>query len=333
MTGMVIDLNNMYIEDSAVAFDSLDDGFSDEQLEQNSLGTEHVEAEDLVDFEDLEDEVEEIEEVEEELEEEGLEEEEVEAEEEYEEIEDEEVDFEEYDVTLPNGEVIKLHEAVQGYKDSKALLAEREAFEAEKTTYEQSNLQLKRVLDLAKLEAERVIEDYAEFDWATLSRDDPQAYVENREFLDKYKARHKEILAEMQWVESKLEEEKKAEVTTKAAAANQILTRDIPGWNKDMYVDLMTYAVNGLGMDESFVTESVDAGFFKAIFMARQLEQGKQTVKAKIKRIGGSPKKVVKAAPKAAKAVDSKKAVITKRLESGSFDANDLGAAFGMLED
>lgn len=330
MSDMNIDLNDMYIEDADMSFEQLEDGFSDEQIEEASLGAEDVGAEDLVDdLEEYEDEEVEEEEVEED-EEEG---EEVAEEEIIEEDDEEEVDFEEYDVTLPSGETIKLHEAIQGYRSAQELAAAKEAFEAEKQSYEQSNTAIKKMLDLAKLEADRVIEDYADFDWATLSREDPQAYVENREFLDKYKARRKEIAAEMDHIEQKLITEKQEAVRVKAAEANTILTRDIPGWNKEMYVDLMTYAVKELGMDEQMVTDSVDAGFFKAINMARQLAQGKQAVKAKIKRVNSSPKKVVKPAAKVVKPVNTKKAVVNKKLETGQYDESDIGDMFSMLED
>lgn len=331
---MHIDLNDMYIEDADMSFDQLEDNLSDVQVEDASMGVENVDAEDLYDedddaFDAIEDEEveEDVEEVEEELEEEH------DASDVDESEEEEEVDFEEYDVTLPNGDVIKLHEAINGYKAAQELAEARAAFEAEKESYSQTNSGIKRMLDLAKLEAERVIEDYKDFDWAELSRTDPQAYVENREFLDKYRARHKEIVAEMEFVETKLNEEKASEVKEKASKANEILNRDIPGWNKDLYVDLMTYAVKELGMDEDFVVNTVDAGFFKAIHKAKQLEQGKQTVKAKIKRLGGAPKKVVKAAPKAKATVNSKSAELKRKLEAGQADDRDLGDIFSMLED
>lgn len=331
-----IDLNDMYIEDSGFSFDQLEDGFTDEQVEEASLGAESVEAEDLYDEDEMPTEEEEAAEGSEELEE-VEEQEEEEYEEEYEEDEgdsdEEEVDFEEYDVTLPNGEVVKLHEAISGYKAAKDLADERAAFEAERESFQSDNASIKRVLDLAKLEAERVIEDYKDFDWAELSRNDPQAYVENREFLDKYKARHKEIVAEMDSINQRLEDEKANEVRTQAAKANEILTNDIPGWNKDLYVELMTYAIKELGMEENFVVNAVDAGFFKSLHKAKQLDQGKKTVKAKLKRIGGSPKKVVKAAPKVSKPVNTQKAHLKRKMEDGQFDDRDLGDVFSMLED
>lgn len=341
MSDMHIDLNDMYIEDSGAMFDQLEGGFSDEQIEEASLGAENVGAEDLFeeesefDFEGEDDEVEFQEDYDEEEESDESEEEEYEEEdedEEYEESDEEEVDFEEYEVNLPNGEVIKLHEAINGYKAAQELAEERAAFEAERESFQADNASVKRVLELAKLEAQRVIDDYDGFDWAELSRTDPQAYVENREFLEKYKARHREILQEMKSVEEGIEAEKAEQVRIKAAKANETLTREIPGWNKDMYVDLMTYAVKELGMDEDFVVNTVDAGFFKSVYKAQQLDKGKQTVKAKIKKLGGSPKKVVKAAPKM-KAVNGKKANLKRKIETGQAGDMDLADAFDFLED
>lgn len=344
---MHIDLNDMYIEDDGSAFDSLEDGFSDDQIEEASLGAENVEAEDLyeedeVDFEGLGEE--DGEDVEYDDEDELDEDAEYEDEDEYEDYEEEgdatitdedgeEVDFEEFEVTLPTGDVVKLNEAIRGYKDAETLLSEREAFEAEKEQYRVDTASVKRLLELAKLEAERVIEDYQDFDWATISREDPQVYVENREFLDKYKTRHKEILSEMEHLETQIQNEKSEAIKMKAAATNNILSREIPGWNRDLYIDLMTYAVKDLGMEEDFVVNTVDAGFFRSVYKAKQLDQGKQTVKAKIKRLGGSPKKVVKAAPKTNKTANNKKAILRRKMETGAADERDVSNAFDFLED
>jgi len=331
-------LNDMYIDENNFSFDDLDSDMVVNHGTDAEMGVEKVDAEDLYEEDEIsdlmdgeEDDSEESVEVEADEAEEAEEDEE-EYEEEYEEDEEEEVDFEQYDITLPDGNVIKLHEAVKGYKDAAALEAERMAFEAEKDSFAVSNSAVKRALNLAKLEAERVIEDYNDFDWGALSREDPQAYVENREFLDKYRARHKEIIAEMDHVESKLNEEISTATRAKAAKANEILTRDIPGWNKDLYVDLMTYAVKELGMDEDFVVGTVDAGFFKSLHKAQQLDQGKRTVKAKLKRIG-APKKVVKASAKSNKVVNAKQANLKRKMASGQVDDTDLADIFGMLED
>lgn len=336
---MNIDLNDMYIEDAAMAFDQLDDNASEEIVKGAEMGVENVEADDLydeaddIDFDQITDDGEPDES--DESEEEAVDEDDSEVEEEVEETdEEEEVDFEEYEVTLPSGESVKLHEAIKGYRDAQALEAERTAFEETKQTFETNSQNVQRVLDLAKLEAERVIEDYEGFDWATLSREDPQAYVENREFLDKYKSRHREIQGEMERVENERQAEKDASFREDARKANEVLTNSIPGWNKDLYVALMTYGVKELGMSEDFVVNCTDPGVFAAIHKAQTLDKGKQTVKAKIKKLSApAPKKVVKAQQKTTKPVDNKKANMQKKIATGQFDQNDLANAFDMLED
>lgn len=335
---MNIDLNDMYIEDAAMAFDQLDDNASEEVVDNNAMGVENVEADDLysdddIDFDQVTDEGESDES--EESDEEAVDEDESEVEEEVEdEDEEEEVDYEEYEVTLPSGENIKLHEALKGYRDAQALEAERTAFEETRQTFESNSQNVQRVLDLAKLEAERVIEDYEGFDWATLSREDPQAYVENREFLDKYKSRHREIQVEMERVEGERQAEKDASFREDARKANEVLSNTIPGWSKDMYVSLMTYGVKELGMSEDFVVNCTDPGVFAAIAKAQTLDKGKQTVKAKIKKLSSpTPKKVVRAQQKTTKPVDNKKANMQKKIATGQFDQNDLANAFDMLED
>lgn len=332
---MNIDLNEMYIEDSATVFDQLDDGVSEEVLETNTLGEEDVDADDLydedvdVDFDQITDDGEP-----DDSEEEAVDEDDSEVEEEVEEDEEEEIDYEEYEVTLPSGESVKLHEALKGYRDAQALEAERTAFEETKQTFESNSQSVRRALDLAKLEAERVIEDYEGFDWATLSREDPQAYVENREFLDKYKSRHREIQGEMERVEGERQAEKDASFREDARKANEILSNTIPGWSKDLYVSLMTYGVKELGMSEDFVVNCTDPGVFAAIAKAQTLDKGKQTVKAKIKKLSSpTPKKVVRAQQKTTKVVDNKKANMHKKISTGQFDQNDLANAFDMLDD
>lgn len=344
MDEMNIDLNGMYIEDIGASFDQLDDlgdTASSSVSEINAMGQESVEAEDLIDedsdfgFDDIDEDEGSGHEVEEEAEndEEHDDDEDEEGEPSVVDEDGEEVDFEEYEVTLPNGDIVKLNEAIQGYRGAQEIADMRAAFEEEREQFMEQSKDVGRLLELAKLEAERVIDDYQDFDWATLSREDPQAYVENREFLDRYRARHKEILKEFDRVKEEEVANKALVTKEKARAANEVLSRDIPGWSQDMYVELMRFGVGNLGMSEEFVTTSLDAGLFKALYQARQLAEGKEVVKAKIKKMGGSPKKVVKAAPKTNSQVDSKKAIIKKRLQAGSFDSNDLGMAFDMLED
>ena len=342
---MNIEMNDMYIEDMGDIFGQLDsedtvvtpEAAAIEDIDDNDLSDLGIDESDF-DFDTIDedgDDVESEEESDEEAEEFEEDEDGVEYEDGDAEITDEdgdEVDFEEYDVTLPDGSMVKLNKAIEGYRSATALAEERAAFEEERAAFEGTSKDVKSLLELAQLEAQKVVEDYSDFDFVSLAKEDPSAYVENREFLDRYKSRLKEINSEM----VKLKEAEAAEAATaqgqKAAETNTILSKEIPGWNKELYTELMKYG-HSIGMTEDFITTCVDPGIFKALYKAKQLDQGKQVVKAKIKKIG-SPKKVVKAVAKSSKpAGNTKKAVLKKRMETGSFDQQDLGNMFDMLED
>lgn len=285
--------------------------------------------EDAPEEEEAEVEVEEEVEEEEEAEEEAEEEVEEEAEAEADEPEEEEVDFENYQIDLPSGETVVLSELVQGFKNAAALAEEQQKLQSLKEEMESKSAGMDRFLRLAKLEAERVIEDYNDFDWVTLAKEDPQAYVENREFLDKYKARHKEILSAVDDLEQKEINEKKRVTSEKAREANAMLARDIPGWGEAMYRKLIEYGVEK-GANQEDLLNSTDPFIFKLLHKNMEHEKGVQTVKAKVKKIGGAPKKVVKAAPKSPSvSKNAKREALLKKAEA----TGDMSLMFQLLED
>lgn len=249
----------------------------------------------------------------------------------------EEVDFESYEVTLPSGEVVVLSEAIQGYKAASELKAEREEFETTRNAFAQESEKVAKYLELARLEADRVIEDYEDFDWAAYKKDDPVGYVENREFLDRYKARRQEILKAQEELEAEKAEKEAEDFKVKAREAGVILARDIPGWNNDMYQQLMVYAVEN-GANAEDIANSVDPVMFKILHKAMQHDKGKQVVKAKVKRVGGSPKKVATPSAKPAPTSEAtqkgaaKKAII-KKMENGGLNERELRNSFNFLED
>lgn len=247
----------------------------------------------------------------------------------------EEVDFESYEVTLPNGEVVVLSDAIQGYKNAQALAAEREEFESVRTKFTDESEKVAKYLDLARLEADRVIEDYEDFDWAAYKKDDPVGYVENREFLDRYRARRQEIIDAQETLEAERATKEADDFKEKAREAGVVLARDIPGWNNEMYQNLMLYAVeNGANAEE--IANSVDPTIFKILHKAMQYDKGKQTVKAKVKRVGGSPTKIAKPSAKVtttASPETGKRKAIIKKMENGGLNESELRNSFSFLED
>lgn len=242
---------------------------------------------------------------------------------------DEEVDYESYELTLPTGETVVLADMVAGYKAAEALKAEREEFETVKTEFEEKSKDIGKYLALAKLEAEKVIEDYEDFDWDGLAEDNFEEYTQNRQFLDRYARRHKEITKAMEDLESKKAAEEDRVRTEQAREAAAVLARDIPGWGADLYRKLMDYAVEN-GADPDYIKACTDPATFKVLHKAMEFEKGKQKITAKVKRLGGSPKKVAKAAPKApTQTVNPKKVAVLKKIEQ----TGDMSDAFDFLED
>ena len=243
--------------------------------------------------------------------------------------EDEEVDYENHEIELPDGSTVTLQAAIEGYRATEALQEERESFETAKNTFKEEAGNTLGYLRLAKLEADRVIEDYDEFDWADLSKKDPQSYVENREFLDKYRARKEEIVTAMDVLEEKEAATEKAAFQDSAKECINTLKAELPGWNDAMYQDLMQYAVEN-GTSQDVISNTVDASVFKLLHKARQFDLGKQVVKAKIKRKVTSPKKVTKSSAKSTKPSISNKMKIANKLAQGNTSDADIFAA---LED
>ncbi|MGL5564774.1 MAG: hypothetical protein ACRDC4_03485 [Plesiomonas sp.] len=316
---VVVDTNEMILDMDTFDFSMIDDADIQEATQPEVAEDEEVEVETEEESEEEETE----EETEEQSEEDG-------SEEEVEDSDEEEVDFDEYEIDLPSGEKVVLSDLVKGYKTASEVEAEVAKLESIKQEMEQKSAGMDRFLRLAKLEAERVIEDYVDFDWVTLAKEDPQAYVENREFLDKYKARHKEIIEAVSALEERDEAEKKRVTEDKARTANAELARDIPGWGNDMYANLINYALSK-GANEEEMRKCMDPFVFKLLHKNMEYERGVQKVKAKVKKVGGAPKKVVKTAPAKPSQTNTKpnkEALIKKAAASG-----DMSAWFRLLED
>ena len=102
-----------------------------------------------------------------------------------------------------------------------------------------------------------------------------------------------------------------------------------------MYQSLMLYAVeNGANAEE--IANSVDPTIFKILHKAMQYDKGKQVVKAKVKRVGGSPTKVAKPSAKVTTTTSpetGKRKAIIKKMENGGLNESELRNSFSFLED
>lgn len=229
----------------------------------------------------------------------------------------EEVEYEDgdaYDVdyetliTLPDGRELTIEELAGGYQEGTAITQREEQLQQHIASFEERVSGLKNVLDLAQLEADRVIQDYEGFDWEELAANDTNAYVENARFLDRYKQRKAELVAAQQRIQAEHDKKEQEVFVAKCTECVNILKRDIPNWDENLYQGLMQYAID-LGATEEEILKENRPSVFLALHKAYQFDKGKQQVMAKIKR-PGAPKRVVKgtgAKPKPSQEPDNAK--------------------------
>lgn len=297
-----------FLDDNAVFED--EDGWVDpeaEEVEEETEAPEEVE------------ETEEVEEVEPELDEDGNPIE-------YEEGDAYDVDFDTV-ITLPDGRDMTIEELSNGYLAGSELSERETHFQETLAQFEERVAGMKDILQLSELEADRVINDYQGFDWDKLAIEDPQAYVENKRFLERYQARKQELInAQQRLVEEAKAKEEEA-FRAKSVECVQILKQAIPNWNDALYEQLMQYAIdNGANEDEMLRENRPE--FFKVLYKAYQFDTGKAKVMAKIKR-PGAPKKVVKPGVKVVGDPDKRK-VAEERYAKGQMSQEE---AFAFLED
>ncbi|MCS5736814.1 hypothetical protein, partial [Herbiconiux daphne] len=237
--------NDMYFDTDSFDFSSLTDivGLNGENNGHDTTERDvHTDGGVVDDISDLVGENHEEEEVEEETEEESEESEE-EGEIEVTDEDGEEVDFEDYQITLPTGDDVTLSELVKGYRNSAELNTAIAEFQEAQNEFVEKSKDIGKLLELAKLEADRTIEDYNGFDWGRYKSEDPAGYVENREYLDRFIERRKEIISAMEARDAEIAEETAKQKAAEAAEAGQVLQRDIPGWSKALYEELMDFAI------------------------------------------------------------------------------------------
>ncbi len=210
---------------------------------------------------------------------------------EYEEGDAFDVDYETV-ITLPDGREMTIEELSNGYVTGSDMTEREAVLQRHVEAFEERVGGLADVLELASLEADRVIEDYNGFDWDKLAVEDPQAYVENKRFLEKYTARRQQLEQAQVKIKQDAAAKEQQAFQAKCTECVNVLKREIPNWDDSVYQNLMQYAID-LGATEEEVLKENRPSIFLALHKAYQFDKGKQQVMAKIKR-PGSPRKVVK---------------------------------------
>lgn len=307
-------------QEDAPAFDFLDPNapvFEDEDGWVDPETDEDSETEETEEVEETE------EEVEEEVEGALDNQEEVE----YEDGEAYDVDFDTV-ITLPDGRDLTIEELSTGYVAGTDLSERETQFQETLTQFEERVSGMKDVLQLSELEADRVISDYQGFDWDKLAAEDPQAYVENKRFLERYQARKQELINAQQRLVNEAKAKEDEVFRAKSVECVQILKQTIPNWGDPLYETLLQYAIDN-GADEDAMLKENRPDFFKVLYKAYQFDTGKAKIMAKIKR-PGAPKKVVKPGVKAVADTGDKREQAAQRYAKGQMSQEE---AFKFLED
>lgn len=222
-------------------------------------------------------------------------------------------------ITLPNGEQISIEDLHKGYAKSDEIKKREEELESRQTDYDGKFKDIDKMLDTAKLEADRVLEDFKGFDWQKLASEDPKEFANTKLFVEKYVARSKEIKEAQETRALQKADEEQQALQVKAKACVDILKTDIPEWNSDLYGEILQHAVDKLGMEAEAAKGLVDPSTIKAIYRSLQLDKGTTKAKAKLKRVG-SPKRVAKSgAKKATKPSKGKSNYVTESQELDFF--------------
>lgn len=246
---------------------------------------------------------------------------------EYEDSDAVDVDFDTV-ITLPDGREMTIEELSNGYMNGTDLSTKFNELETNARVFEEKVMSLKTDFTLAQLEADRVIADYEGFDWDKLAIEDPQGYVENRRFLDRYKDRKQQLVDAQQRLAHEAEQKEQEAFRARSVECVQVLKKSIPNWDEALYQNLLQYAID-LGSSEEEILKENRPSVFLALHKAYQFDKGAQRVVAKIKKVG-APKKVMKSGNKQANNTGDKKAAAAKAYSEGRMSHQD---AFNHLTD
>lgn len=196
-------------------------------------------------------------------------------------------------ITLPNGDDLSIEDLYKGYKSGSEFDQEVTDFNTQREEYKEKFTKVDDMLNLAVLEAERVVDDYKDFDWEKIGNEDPKAFMDNKKFLEQYQVRLGELKEAQALKEDLKAKEDLAAREVAVKSCIKTLTDKIPEWSDSLYQDLMKHGVEQ-GISEDLIVNLVDPGAFIVLYNSMMREQGKAKAVAKIRKSVKSPSKVSK---------------------------------------
>ncbi|API58514.1 hypothetical protein BSL82_03665 [Tardibacter chloracetimidivorans] len=169
------------------------------------------------------------------------------------------------------------------------------------------------------------LEPYKDTDWEVLRNDlDPEEFKWHRENFTKNQKRFSKLMEAGKNFEQIVEARQANIIREQAAEARKELEADIPGWNDQVYAEVMQFGIEQ-GLDEADVRRIANAKVFKLLHMAMQYKKGEKVV---TKKINQTPTRVKKSSGREAIADAPSKNLkaLEKKLQTGRATDDDAVA-------
>lgn len=201
-----------------------------------------------------------------------------------------------------DGEVIGLKDLKSGFlrqsdytRKTQELAAQRKEVEAYARDAEaKANELVQQRFELVALDVEKRLQQYQDLDWKALSRANPADYTALRNDYEETVQEARTLQAEYEKiVESKSRHVEQQKLET-AKHSYEVLSKEIPNWGKDVYSDILSFAVQN-GMPQDAASNIVDAPTLKMMYKAMMFDKSKTEISTKTKpNVVSSVTKVIK---------------------------------------
>lgn len=169
-------------------------------------------------------------------------------------------------------------------------------------------------------------------DWNALARDNPAEWAQKMQQANEVNSILNAVRQEQQKLEAQKQQEQQTVKQKQIQEAVETLQREIPGWNNDLYKEVMQTGIK-LGYKAEEVAQITDPVAIKALHLAGELLRLKEAKPTVEKRVASVPKVVKPGTSEKSNANADKRADALKRLQrSGRIDdAAKFALAAGLV--
>lgn len=195
-------------------------------------------------------------------------------------------------ITLPDGRSLTIEELQTGYAEQTALAEQRQQVVDMLSKFEQDKEAAKSMMELSVLECDRTLQGYAQVDLKRLLKENPAAYAQHHAYIQATQEKKAHLIQEMNAIKERQKKDEYEAYVRQCNSCLEVLQHDIPGWNNELYQELMQFAVDS-GVSEEDISKENRPSFFKMAYKAYQFEKGISLAKkAKVKRVGAPTKTI-----------------------------------------